>query len=72
MDEDERGGTDGILAHCAQCGHEWRLAWKLPMPVSRAVKAMKGFVAAGCPQCGAFGKDVLAGPTPAPDDRRVE
>jgi hypothetical protein len=36
---------------------------KLPMEIRRAVRAMKGFVAAGCPACGAHGRSVMCGPS---------
>lgn len=38
--------------YCGECGHTWALALKLPLPIRRAVTAMKGFSAAGCPECG--------------------
>lgn len=52
--------------HCAKCGRAWMVPLKLPMPIDRAVKAMRGFVAAGCPGCGAHGKSVLCGKPPKP------
>ena len=53
-----------MVVHCAKCDHEWHVLMPLPMPIKRAVTVMKGAVAAGCPNCGAFGKAVLVGPTP--------
>ena len=47
--------------HCKKCGHAWVIQMKLPMLVDRFVKAVKGFVAAGCPNCGATGNNVLCG-----------
>jgi hypothetical protein len=56
-----------MTVHCKACGFEWELPMKLPMLIDRAVKAMRGFVAAGCPSCGAFGNAVICGPAPAVD-----
>lgn len=53
-----------MTVHCAKCGHQWILPMKLPIPIGRAVQAMRGFVAAGCPACGAHGKSVMCGPSP--------
>jgi hypothetical protein len=54
-----------MIVHCKQCGHEWDAPpIRLPMPIKRAIIAMKGSVAAGCPACGAHGPNVLCGPTP--------
>lgn len=50
--------------HCAKCGRSWMVPLKLPMPIDRAVQAMRGFVKAGCPGCGAHGKNVLCGRAP--------
>jgi excisionase family DNA binding protein len=54
-----------VDAHCARCGHGWRIALRLPMAIDRAIAILRGAVAAGCPKCEAFGADVLAGPAPA-------
>lgn len=54
-----------MTVHCAQCGHQWDLPLKLPMVVPRFVTALKGFIAAGCPSCGAHRRaDVLCGRRP--------
>lgn len=53
-----------MTVHCATCNHQWTLPFKLPMPISRAVTAMRGFVAAGCPKCGAHGSAVICGAAP--------
>jgi hypothetical protein len=55
-----------ITVHCKQCAHQWEAFMNLPIPVARAMKVMKGIVAAGCPECGAHGNNVLVGPTPPP------
>jgi hypothetical protein len=49
-----------MTVHCKQCAHQWEVI--MPMPISRAVKVMKGAVQAGCPNCRAFGDTVLVGP----------
>jgi hypothetical protein len=36
----------------------------LPITVDRFVRMMEGFIAAGCPECGATGSDVLLGRPP--------
>ena len=51
-----------MTAHCRQCDHEWEVLLPLPMLIERAVTVMKGAVAAGCPNCRAFGLNVLCGP----------
>lgn len=51
-----------MTVHCAKCGHQWELPLRLPMPIDRDVRAMKGFVAAGCPVCGSHGASVICGP----------
>jgi hypothetical protein len=56
------GDRRAMILHCATCGAEWTVPLKLPMLIDRAVRAMKGFVAAGCPACGAHGSAVLCGP----------
>lgn len=50
-----------MTVHCGKCNHQWTLPFRLPMPIKRAVAAMRGFVAAGCPKCGAHGRDVICG-----------
>ena len=64
----EKGGSGPVTVHCAVCRAEWALPMKLPMPLRRAVPALKGFAAAGCPQCGARGDKVMC--APLPDDER--
>lgn len=53
-----------MTVHCAICNQQWELPMKLPILLTRAIAAMRGFVAAGCPSCGAHGKNVLCGPAP--------
>jgi hypothetical protein len=62
-----------MTLHCAKCGHQWEMPLKLPMEMRRAALAITGFAAAGCPSCGADGKSVLCGTSPAPaaSDGRV-
>lgn len=50
--------------HCNVCKHTWDVVMRLPMPFERALKVMKGAVAGGCPQCGAFGRHVICGAAP--------
>ena len=47
--------------YCKKCGRAWVLQVKLPMVLDRFAKACKGFVAAGCPECGATGNDIICG-----------
>jgi hypothetical protein len=51
-----------MIVHCNACNHTWDVPMKLPMPIERALKAMKGAVAGGCPKCGAHGLSVICGP----------
>jgi hypothetical protein len=55
-----------IDSHCAVCGCDWRSPFPLPLPMSRAVVALRGIIAAGCPGCGATGRAVLLGAGPKP------
>lgn len=48
--------------HCRDCNHGWDVMMPLPMPIDRAIKVMRGAVAAGCPKCGAHGSAVICGP----------
>jgi hypothetical protein len=54
-----------LTVHCKQCRHEWEPTLLLPLPITRAIVVMRGIVAAGCPNCGAHGRNVLCGPTPS-------
>ena len=63
---------EALTVHCAKCNHQWDAPMRLPMDVDRVVKVMQGIAAAGCPQCGANGKDVLCGETPQPKVRDFE
>lgn len=54
-----------MTVHCATCNHQWDLPLKLPMLMTRFIRAVDGFVAAGCPSCGAHGTNVICGPAPA-------
>jgi len=51
-----------MTVHCKACHHQWDVIMPLPIPIERAVLVMKGAVAAGCPQCHAYGANVLCGP----------
>lgn len=53
-----------FTAYCDECGYQWDLPLRLPMPMNRAAEAMKGFVAAGCPSCGSYGKHIICGVEP--------
>lgn len=54
-----------MTVHCRVCQHQWVLPLKLPMPMGRFTVALRGFSAAGCPACGAHGREVLCGPAVA-------
>lgn len=58
-----------MTVHCKTCGHQWEVPMKLPMPILRAVQAMRGCIAAGCPACGAHGSAVICGEAPAAGGR---
>ena len=53
-----------MTVHCAKCNHQWEVIIPLPMPIRRFVIATRGAAAAGCPECRAYGNDVLLGPAP--------
>jgi hypothetical protein len=56
-----------MTVHCKQCGQQWEPNLKIVgLPLDRAVMAMQGIVAAGCPKCRATGDNVLVGPKPRP------
>lgn len=61
-----------MTVHCARCGHTWDAPLKLPMPVKRALVAMRGFCAAGCPACGAHGQSVICGAGPQADPPQAQ
>ena len=50
-----------MTVHCRKCNHQWESVLPLPMLIDRALKVMRGIVEAGCPNCGAYGDDVLCG-----------
>jgi len=50
---------DSIPLVCRDCGHRWTAPLYLPAPVKRAVAAMRGIAANGCPACRATGPSVL-------------
>lgn len=60
-------GMSEMTLHCKQCSYEWRPQIRLPIPISRFVAAARGIVAAGCPSCGATGRNVMCGPAPKAD-----
>ena len=51
-----------FTVYCRQCHWQWDAALTLPMPIDRALIAMRGIVAAGCPKCGARGASIMCGP----------
>lgn len=54
-----------MTLHCRDCRREWTIHPMVhPVSPTRLVTALKGYVAAGCPHCGAYGEAVLLGPTP--------
>jgi hypothetical protein len=53
-----------MTVHCKACGHQWEIQMRLPISITRFVKVIHGATAAGCPQCGAHGENVLCGPAP--------
>jgi hypothetical protein len=53
-----------MTVHCKVCRHQWELLVKIPIPLDRFILAVKGWTAAGCPACGAYGDQVLCGPAP--------
>lgn len=55
-----------MTVHCKACGHQWEIAFKLPMKLSKLTKMMRAFSIAGCPGCGADGPNVLMGPADKP------
>ena len=51
-----------LTVHCRTCNHEWTARVPLPLPVTRVLRILRGVIDVGCPACGAFGSDVMAGP----------
>ena len=52
-----------IPCSCSACGHEWDQPYiALPVSFGRLVRALDGFVAAGCPKCGATDDNILIRP----------
>ena len=51
-----------MIVHCEECGHEWNVGIKLPIPIKKAVKKMGGAVMLGCPHCGADDGAIICGP----------
>lgn len=51
-----------MTAHCATCGHEWRIDQiRLPMELSVFVQTLEAVVALGCPKCGQSGENIRVG-----------
>ncbi len=57
-----------MILHCRDCRAEWTVPNAThPILPAALVQLLRGYVNAGCPQCGATGDAVLCGPAVAPE-----